>query len=61
MPRYRLIYLTAEGNRVTGTSLYTSLAQVTRAQKWLLRNTAKTKIRDIEIEEVEDEDVNPTA
>ena len=55
MTRYRLIYLTAEGNRVTGTSLYTSLAQVTRAQKWLLRNTAKTKIRDIEIEEVEDE------
>lgn len=52
--RYRLVYLTAEGNRVTGQTLLTSLTQATRLREYLMKNTSGEKIRDIEIEEVED-------
>lgn len=57
MIKYRLVYLTAEGNRVTGQTLLTSLRQATRLREYLMRHTLEKKIRDIEVEEVE-EDVN---
>lgn len=57
MTRYRLVYLTAEGNRVTGQTQLTSLTQATRLREYLMKHTSGEKIRDIEIEETE-ENVN---